>query len=57
MDIQKKPDRQGLERGHVRGERLTYEPPRVIVHSEEALLDALKATRACSGFGGSVIGC
>ena len=38
-------------------ERLKYHPPLVVVHSEEALLDRLKTAKACSGFGGSVLGC
>jgi len=34
-----------------------YEPPRVVVYSEEYLMEQLKSTKACSAFGGSVVVC
>ncbi len=40
-----------------RKDRHAYEPPRVVVYSEEYLVDQLKSTKACSAFGGSVVGC
>jgi len=40
-----------------RKDRRAYEPPQVVVYSEEYLMEQLKSTKACSAFGGSVVGC
>ncbi len=34
-----------------------YETPTIISYSEEELLNEIGPIQACSGFGGSVIGC
>lgn len=40
-----------------RKDRRAYEPPRVVVYSEEYLMEQLKSTKACSAFGGAVVAC
>jgi len=38
-------------------EKKPYDPPKIVVYTEEDLLEELGPAQACSPFNGAVIGC